>query len=163
VISVPGGCRAHNRGSRRADTEAVEEDFQRAGGLVGVPACVLGGQAYPGQEPGRMGGVEVGTHRARRLRPLQCRDEYRQQAIAGTGRDRLRVPARAGELLHVVRGPITTDVTPGREATHAGATAAVEQLEQNLAGFELWLPDEVVARLEDAVGPAPRALTGMSI
>ena len=35
------------------------------------------------------------------------------------------------------------------------------QYEQNLAGFALELPAEMVARLEDASGPAPRALTGM--
>jgi aryl-alcohol dehydrogenase-like predicted oxidoreductase len=37
---------------------------------------------------------------------------------------------------------------------------SVRQLEENLDAFALELPDEVVAHLEDATGPAPRALTG---
>jgi aryl-alcohol dehydrogenase-like predicted oxidoreductase len=39
---------------------------------------------------------------------------------------------------------------------------SVRQLEENLAACARELPDEMVARLEDAAGPAPRALTGAS-
>lgn len=38
----------------------------------------------------------------------------------------------------------------------------VEQLQQNLAGFELGLPAELASRLDEASGPAPAAMTGMT-
>jgi aryl-alcohol dehydrogenase-like predicted oxidoreductase len=38
----------------------------------------------------------------------------------------------------------------------------VEQLEQNLAGFELTLPAELSARLDDISGPAPTPVTGLT-
>lgn len=98
-----------------------------------------------------------------RSMPLPAARAWADKVLAARNLDVAEV---VGEVAATI-GCTPTAVALAWVAGRRGVTSVVigprtlEQLEENLVGFDLQLPAEVIARLEESVGPAPHALTGL--
>src|SRR6266487_2676673 len=152
---MPQGPGPNDRGLSRVHlTRALDASLRRLGtDYVDLYQCHFPDPDTPIEET--IATLD-GFVRSGRVRYLGCSNFTASQMVeAQWAAERIDATPAAVALAWVRNRPGVTSVIIGPRT--------VEQLQQNLTAFELKLPPELVSRLDEASGPAPAPVTGVTV